>query len=271
LLAFGLGLTPAASQAQTAALHGRVLSTDDKPLAAAEVGVVDGHLIVASGPDGRYNLGGIAPGRSTIFVRAIGHRWATTVLVLTAGETLEQTFRLEPAVLTLPEVTVEAKWAKPARLAHTTKYDDFYRRRKAGHGTFLTRDRIDAANALRSFELLRGVNGVKVTWNPPGVPGTEVRFPRCTDFPPKVTVWLDGNELVYRPPPPVPNDWGKLKWRADAWGAWIELFDVVRPSDIEAIEVFRGLSQMPAEFRTVEACAAVAIWTRDGGRSAVER
>jgi hypothetical protein len=226
---------------------------------------------VEAGPDGGFTLDGIAPGRSTFFVRAIGYRWVTAVLTLSPGDTLDQTFRLEPAVLTLPEVRVEARWAKPARLAHTTKYDDFYRRRKAGHGTFLTRDRIDAANALRSFELLRGVSGVKVSWNPPGVPGTEVRFPRCTDFPPKVSVWVDGNEIFYRPPPPEPGDRDSLSWRSNAWGAWIELFDVVRPSDIEAIEVFRGLSQMPAEFRGHDSCAAVAIWTREGGRSPSER
>jgi iron complex outermembrane receptor protein/hemoglobin/transferrin/lactoferrin receptor protein len=165
-----LALTPAVSLAQTAVLRGRVLGTQEKPLAAAEIGVVDGRLSVEAGPDGGFTLDGIAPGRSTFFVRAIGYRWVTAVLTLSPGDTLDQTFRLEPAVLTLPEVRVEARWAKPARLAHTTKYDDFYRRRKAGHGTFLTRDRIDAANALRSFELLRGVSGVKVSWNPPGVP-----------------------------------------------------------------------------------------------------
>jgi hypothetical protein len=75
---------------------------------------------------------------------------------------------------------------------------------------------------------------------------------------------------MYRAPP-RPQDFDSLGWRSDAWGAWIELFDVVRPGEIEAIEVFRGLSQMPAEFRTHDSCAAVAIWTREGGRSQPEK
>ena len=268
-LAVGLGFAPPSAQAQSAALTGRVLA-GGQPIALAEVGVVDGYVTVASGRDGRYLLHGIGPGRTVVFARAIGYRWATAVLVLTAGDTLEHSFELQPAAVTLPELTTEAKWAKPGRLAHTTKYDDFYRRRKLGLGTFLTRDQIDRANAIRSFELLRGVAGVKVTWNPPGVPGTEVRFSRCTEFPPRISVWLDGAKLMYRPPPPLPDDWGGLKWRADAWGAWVELFDVVRPSDIEAIEVFRGVAQIPAEFLD-DSCAAVAIWTRDGGRSRTQQ
>ena len=42
--------------------------------------------------------------------------------------------------------------------------------------------------------------------------------------------------------------------------------DVVSPSSIEGIEVYRGLSTVPAEFLNPDAeCGVIAIWTRRGG------
>jgi hypothetical protein len=39
----------------------------------------------------------------------------------------------------------------------------------------------------------------------------------------------------------------------------------MRLADVEAIEVFRGLSEMPAEYAAPELrCGAVAVWTKRG-------
>ena len=46
-----------------------------------------------------------------------------------------------------------------------------------------------------------------------------------------------------------------------------ELDDVVRPDDIEAIEVYRSASQVPAEFggnSMFTRCGVIVIWTRRG-------
>lgn len=144
------------------------------------------------------------------------------------------------------------------------------------------REQIDRSTAFRTFELLRGISGVQVAWNPPGVPGTTVRFSRCLDFPPRISVWVDGQKIPFRAPAPPPSA-GRaltpeeaarggasleevLAWRSATWSQWLELFDFVRPADIEAVEVFRGIGQIPAEFRD-DSCAAVAIWTREGGKA----
>ncbi|MEX1183198.1 MAG: hypothetical protein WEF86_08165 [Gemmatimonadota bacterium] len=39
--------------------------------------------------------------------------------------------------------------------------------------------------------------------------------------------------------------------------------DLVRPLDLEAIEVYRGPSEMPAEFAR-GTCGAIVLWTRNG-------
>ena len=40
-----------------------------------------------------------------------------------------------------------------------------------------------------------------------------------------------------------------------------EALEYLRPSDIEMIEVYRGVGQIPGEF-LVDSCAAIVIWTR---------
>ena len=46
----------------------------------------------------------------------------------------------------------------------------------------------------------------------------------------------------------------------------IRIDDVVTPASIEGIEIFRGLSTVPAEFLSPDAdCGVIAIWTRRGG------
>jgi len=218
--------------------------------------------------------------RATLFARAVGFRPAVVSVNLEPGRAVDLVLTLTPVAVALPELTAEARWGKPARLAHTSKFDDFYRRRRMGFGTFLDRDEIDRSTALRSFELLRGIPGVQVAWNPPGVSGTTVRFARCTEFPPRISVWVDGNKLPFRPPAPPPDAAGAstpqegvrntnidkmLSWKQQTWSQWLELFAFVRPAEIEAMEVYRGVGQIPAELRE-DSCAAVIIWTRQGGR-----
>ena len=42
--------------------------------------------------------------------------------------------------------------------------------------------------------------------------------------------------------------------------------DMVLPSSVEGIEIYRGLSTVPPEFLNPDAeCGVIAIWTRRGG------
>ena len=42
--------------------------------------------------------------------------------------------------------------------------------------------------------------------------------------------------------------------------------EVISPGSVEGIEVYRGLSTVPAEFLNPDAeCGVIAIWTRRGG------
>ncbi|MBL8988586.1 MAG: carboxypeptidase regulatory-like domain-containing protein [Gemmatimonadetes bacterium] len=268
-----IALSTSGAGAQNRTLRGTVRS-GDRVLPSAEVGVVDGFVRALTNDSGRYTLTSLTSGRLHVFARAVGFLPAYAVVAGTDTAGVVD-FVLTPSAVELPELKVESRFAKPARLAHTSKYDEFYRRRRTGAGTFLTRDEIEKATAVRSFELLRGIAGVQVAWNPPGVPGTSVKFARCANFPPKISVWIDGQKqpfLVGGPQgtsgaamPGARNSGPNRGTVEDVWRSWLELFDAVGPNDIEAMEVFRGVSQIPAEYLD-DSCAAVVIWTRDGGR-----
>jgi hypothetical protein len=45
--------------------------------------------------------------------------------------------------------------------------------------------------------------------------------------------------------------------------------ETVRPYDLEGVEVYRGLTEMPGEFYDDQHCGVILLWTRrdaDGGR-----
>ena len=97
---------------------------------------------------------------------------------------------LEPGVARLPDLVVEARSAKPARYAWTTKYDDFFKRQRIRGGTFLTQEMIDARPRMRTIELLQGIPGIRITVRPPGAfDGSVVDIARCSGFPPKINVY----------------------------------------------------------------------------------
>jgi outer membrane cobalamin receptor len=150
---------------------------------------------------------------------------------------------------TLPEITVEAdRFAKPPRYAATTKYDDFFRRRKSGFGTFITREAIEKMNAFHTHEIIRNIPGVRVS-SMSGDPETvRVSFVRCNGGRSNVAVYIDGQRLIPR---------GERGQSGDV----AEMLSRISAPQIEMMEVYRGTAEVPGEL-SEDACAAVVIWTR---------
>jgi len=171
----------------------------------------------------------------------------------------------------LPEVVTRVNAWKPAEYAGTSRYDGFFQRKRLGFGTFLSRDQIDQLAAIHFTQILQRVPGFRVNYTPPGTqqPPTTVRITRCaTDNPPKVAVYVDG--IRYRS---SRNQLSQgtglaLDGRARRQAGFIkpeeefaELLDSISPRDIEMIEVYRGVAQIPADFDR-DVCAVIAVWTR---------
>lgn len=235
-----LALNPApkagaqAMQGQTAIVVAFVTDTSGHPLSGAEVQVVGTSVRANTDDAGRVALLAVPAGNAVLRLRRLGFAEMTIPISVTAGMTPESRYRMTPVAADLKRVLVRASELKPERYAKTRKFDSFYRRRSQNSGTFITREQIDVQNAQKSQDLLRMVTGVKIRYrgNSPAI-----AFVRCA----QVNVYIDGirSHDGYR----------------DFFG--------LSPLDIEAIEVYHGMAQVPPEFSPrPNDCAAIVVWTR---------
>ena len=241
LLGSLLAVSAAPLGAQTAVriFRGQVTDSLGVPIPFAEVAILSTGLRVVADSQGLFRIANVPAGLHAVIVRSIG--WKPLLFLIRMGDNEERIGRigLEPAPQQLPELTVEGgKFAKPPEYALTHRYDDFFRRRAVRAGTFRLRGAPEWSSAMHTADLLRNIPGVHVSFGPGG---SSVEFARCRGFGAKVAVWIDGARVMTD----NPN----------------EALSYLRPSDVEAIEVYRGIGQLPGEF-LVDACAAIVIWTR---------
>lgn len=243
------GCLAAQADSVRAVVEGKVLDPVGSPLAQTEILWQTDRRSVLSRADGSFSL--IVPirGETVILVRRPGYSAQALRVDLSKGM-WRGTVVMQPGSFRLPEVVVTAKNAKPAEYAGTAKYDDFFRRKRVGLGTFISREDIERSNAFHTIEILRMTPGVKVNINGNPASGA-VGFLRCSPRDPdyNVTVWIDGlRQFPSRGTTASPADVG-------------EMISRIGPSNIEMIEVYRGASQIPGEY-LVDGCAVIAIWTR---------
>jgi len=271
---------PLASQADTAKvlIAGTVIDPLRQPIEGVEVRVIGTELTVMTAPAGTFRL--YAPRAKQLLVQFRRPGYNAQLLKLD-GE-WSGTVLLQPGAFKLPEIEVTARYAKPAKYAGTAKYDDYFRRRRIGFGEFVDREEIERRGALETTRLLEGRSGIKVLYPHDEVAsgrwiGAIVAFARCNEFPPKINVYIDGRKLIPRTTPDMigsksvfmtlrePPDPAENERRREIRAIVGEMLDRINPSDIELMEIFRGPSELPAEFNDGN-CGAISIWTRQGGR-----
>lgn len=247
---------------------GRVRDSKARKLAGTEV--LDGERRVLGRTDADGWFAVRLPSTAiTISFRRIGFKPAGFVFPKGWSLTDTVTVFLTESAQALPDLEVEAKPWKPLRYAGTTKYDGFFRRKRLGLGTYLSREQIDRKPAIQTLEYLQGIPGVQVTLGPVGVEElNNIRIARCNGWGSKITVWVDGVRLTGSPPrnvvevsnpngAPVGIAFGKSETPREV----IEKLNRISPADIEMIEVYRGAGTLPAEFHD-DGCAVIAVWTR---------
>jgi hypothetical protein len=182
-------------------------------------------------------------GRETLVVRRLGY----------ADERREVSPGAAPLEVALSPapVAVEAVEATGRRMPMSPPLQRFYQRVDHGRGSFLTREQIDRRKPRRLTDLFREIPGVRVantsrgdrlvmTGATPAMYRVDARW-EAGDCP--VQYYLDG--VSYQPDVAgVPND--------------------VRPDEVEGIEVYRRLSEVPVEYRRRGAeCGVVLIWLKE--------
>lgn len=208
---------------------------------SAGVGVPEAQVFIE--PDSRMVLADssgafvvrAAVGPSLLIVRRIGYEAFVSEIELAPGRDrrVRITMRAMPHQLEAVETRSRRSYMPPGA---PPALDDFYRRRAEGRGRTFTREEIERLGSVRAA--IATVPGVR-----PSADGnnrlsgvTMTRCPGDVAGRPSGIVWfLDGNRVSVAP----------------------ELHD----NDIEAVEVYRGVSQLPVEAMG-NGCAAIYIWTR---------
>ena len=270
---------PASVHAQTdtarVSISGTVIDPLHNPVEGAEVRVVGANLSGLTSAQGTFCLS--APRAKVILVQV--RRPGYNAQILKIDGEWNGTVLLEPGKFELPEIQVTARYAKPARYAGTTKYDEYFRRRRLGLGEFISREEIEARAPSHTPEILQGRAGIRVDLRhadePGGVGGSMISFSRCNEYPPKINVYVDGHRLIPRNAPGLNGGESplgfiarhptskELEERRETRMIVGEMLERINPSDIELIEIYRGPGEVPAEFYDGN-CGAIAIWTRSG-------
>lgn len=234
LLALGAGSV----RAQHGALHGVIVDSLGAPIPGVEVSIFGLGLVTRTDSLGRLVFAELPQGSLDLTIRHLGYHAQADRVTITGAPYDSVRFRLAEQLVSLSEVDVSAAERHPF-------FQGFDQRRARGIGTFVTREQIDAQHTSTPSDLFRTIPQVRLVHAGMGMgirfPSNQVIRGRGSSFCAPL-IWLDGQK--------VPG---------------MEIDDL-RATDIEAIELYRGVATTPAQFATggVIQCGAVVVWTRRG-------
>lgn len=218
-----------------ATLIGHVVDSSGVGVGGAEITLYKSDKVHAiTGDSGEFRIPGLTPGTVVFNVRRIGFEPASFTAVLRPGKVQRAKFALTPTAQALPTVAVSDTASK------THWLDDFNRRQSTNHGTFISRAEIEHRGARTGTDIVRQVPGIRLVPRRGGV-GFQVLMTRS-----------DG------PRPCVPQ----MFVHNMPYSGTLEDFTA---EDVEAVEVYTGTSEVPAELDKAGRgiCGAIVVWTRD--------
>jgi hypothetical protein len=198
--------------------------------------------VVRSDDQGRFLIDAPRAGRFSIRTRRLGYEpLASIEFDVAPGTELQVEVRLTRAAQPLGDtVRVSAERGPGMLLA------GFEDRRRVGLGTFFTRTDIEARGEPRLIDLVRTVSWITI----PSAQSERLGNVR--------------NGLVRRCATVVFLDGVRLNRAEDSPDYVVSLLETMRGSSLEAVELYRGRSDLPAEFGGPEVrCGAIVVWTRN--------
>lgn len=213
----------------------------DQPIATARVVLVseagDSVSNVLTNATGRFIVRSPDPGGFYLAASALGYRETTVgIFDLEQGGEMSVEFRIYPAPLALDEIVVSAR---PGLIREGALISNgFYGRMQSGLGRFLTPADIEKSQALSVTELLFGIPRVSVVQEFGG--NRVVMMAPMGECGP--SIYVDGLLLS-----PEGRD-----------------LDAIGLTAVEAIEVYRGASELPLQWSGTAAggCGAIVVWTK---------
>ena len=260
-----------ASQA-TGTIEGHLTSGNGVPVLGASISVAGTVLSTRSEEDGYFVIRKVAEGAQSVHVQRVGFRPSDFDVLVSAGQitTLEARLMITVVTLDTAKVTGKSDNGKPARLAYTTRYDEFYERRKTSGGRFFTHEELEKKAATSLVDVFRTVAGMQIRrvsnhyeLNVAGCPQSrwQVFIDNIKVFP--TAGETSGGSLDPKGSPPILGN-PTERMTASNTQSRLTPLDVLADfsvSQIEAMEIYTGSVNLPAVARG-DGCAAIFIWTR---------
>lgn len=237
---------PLAAQGEVR-VTGRVVENETgEPIAEAEIafrgpqGGFMGYRI--SGEDGTFEFEARGVAGIKLHAERIGYKPNDTPMLFFDGhDRYEIEIRLDRDAVLLAPLEVVAR----TRVDPSPMFRDLERRIERGFGEYVTRQDIEERNPSYVTDLLAEVPGVRLQSSGRG----SRRIVRIGRSNCPAQVFVDG-----------------MLMNVPGMAREVAIDDYVSPHDVAAIEVYRGLASVPAQFLNENAhCGVVAIWTRRGG------
>jgi hypothetical protein len=235
------GLDPAESRrlelgldASRSTVTGKVVEHGQgRAIQDAEVRVRGTGIRAISGADGTFRLPDLPGGVYWLQVQHIAYAPREDSVRVAFGAKVQYTIALSEQVIALPAIEVEVRSVRLERAG-------YYDRAQRGSGTYITSERWEAQGPQYASDIMRTVAGVQVAPRTGGGPGYEVQDRMFCPF----RYYVDGARVS-----------GTFQ------------MDDIPVTWIEAFEIYRGASSVPAEFTMSAAqergnCGVIVIWTR---------
>ncbi len=260
-LSVSLGLAQEAAGNDTGTLTGTVVDrgTGD-PVDGATVELPGLGQRAASNPLGKFTLPSLPPGKVAIRVSRMGYADAAGEVEIQAGRIVSTEVALAVEPIALEPIKVTAV----RRRMELPGLEDFERRYNSGWGRFILEEEIQRRSPRKLTDVL-WETGVEVIGD-----GKEIRIRRTMCAP---LVYLDGVKLTHLSRAGGPKPGGYLGAMKNPWpqpdaGPTFEAADavnLVHPSEVAAVEVYRGPAETPGKYIDSNSrCGVILIWTRRG-------
>ena len=256
-------------------IRGRVVADSGRtPIEGAQVSIRALNRTVRTDSLGRYDIPNLIAGRVQVVVRAIGFRDDSTTLGVRDRSVVNLELRLafEDIVVTRAGAAAVAPVVMTSTYAPPTpdRMAEFNARKQEGIGRFLERTDIAKWTGRRTPEMLDALGGLKVEKSGMYAAATNGQqpAPTCTLCRSAIADTVDPGVIA-----PAARQSCYMDVYVDgviAYQAGVEppepVYDLngISPDGIEAIEVYRGVTQVPPKFasRRGSGCGVLVIWTR---------
>jgi hypothetical protein len=237
-------------------LSGRVADSLSAPVAFAQVSLVGTKTMTVTDRDGRYRIRLAQSGRVTVLVRRLGYRPEQHDIDVSGDSTIDASFTLLPAPMTLEAVTTVAERTRSLDRA------GFYERMLDASkglltGSFVGPEEIEARHPSSILHMLEGHNGVSLMRKK--IMGNGGSCEMMVYVNGHLVDGFDARTGTSR----IARDRALMR-RADSVApSTSPVEEAAAPTEVAGIEIYPRAVNAPAAFqRLAGSCGIVLIWTK---------